>query len=304
MTSHDVVVTIRKLVRQRRVGHAGTLDPMATGVLLVCLGQATRVSEYLMRSTKTYRGAVHLGVSTTTDDIEGEVIETSRVTVDQGDIEDALSHFEGRILQIPPTYSAIKVRGKRMYDLARQGEAVEIRARPVDVQELRLLAWEPPVAHLEVRCGPGTYVRALARDLGQILGCGGHLSALRRLSSGSFSVLDAVTLNRLDQAAQNGELERYMHPLDVAFCDLPALHLEDEDAYRLATGQRIESRTELEDGACARAYGPDGRFIALVCWDQQRVAWQPRKVFLSPDALVRSSSMDVHPEADHVCADK
>jgi tRNA pseudouridine55 synthase len=304
MTSHDVVAAIRKMVRQRRVGHAGTLDPMATGVLLVCLGQATRVSEYLMRSTKIYRGAVHLGVSTTTDDIEGDVTETVRVTVDQGDIEAALSHFEGRILQVPPAYSAIKVGGKRMYELARQGKKIEARARPVDIHELRLLTWEPPMAHLEVHCGPGTYIRALARDLGQALSCGGHLSALRRLSSGLFSVSDAVTLNRLDQAVEDGELEQYLHPLDTAFVDLPALHLGREGAHRLATGQRVKSGTRIEDDACARAYGPDGRFIALVCWDQQRAAWQPRKVFVSPDAIVHSSSVDAHPEADHVCADK
>jgi tRNA pseudouridine55 synthase len=277
---------------------------MATGVLLVCLGQATRVSEYLMRSTKTYRGAVHLGVSTTTDDIEGEVTETAPVTVGQAEIEATLSQFLGRILQVPPRYSAIKVRGKRMYELARQGKEVEVPARQVDIHEVRLLEWRPPVAHLEVRCGPGTYIRALARDLGQVLGCGGHLCALRRLSSGSFSALDAVGLDLLGEAASSGALEQHLHPLDAAFCDLPALHIDDEGAYCFATGQRVGSEMQVEDGTCARAYGPDGRFIALVCWDQERLGWQPRKVFVSPDALKRPSSTDIHSETDNVCTDK
>jgi tRNA pseudouridine55 synthase len=285
LTSHDVVATIRRMVRQRRVGHAGTLDPMATGVLLVCLGQATRVSEYLMRSNKTYRGSVHLGVSTTTDDIEGEIVETKPVMADRAEIEAALSQFVGHIQQIPPRYSAIKVRGRRLYELARQGIEVEVPPREVDVYAVQLLAWQPPVAEIRVQCGPGTYIRALARDLGQALGCGGHLVGLRRLSSGPFDASEGVKLEHLEMAVLGGQLERYLHPLDVAFYDLPALYADDQEAYRLATGQYVQGDIQGEEGAWARAYVPDGRFVALVSWDRESGAWRPRKVFLAPESL-------------------
>jgi tRNA pseudouridine55 synthase len=233
MTSHDVVAAIRKMARpggvsfsgsaRRRpdtsgdrplkVGHAGTLDPLATGVLLVCLGRATRVSEYLMRSPKTYRATLELGVTTTTHDAEGEITSRSPVGMTLEDVAAALPAFVGSIQQVPPRYSAIKRGGRPLYELARQGIEVEVPAREVEVYALDLVTWEPPHLVLDVRCGPGTYVRALARDIGQALGCGAYLSALRRTSSGTFHVSEAVELEILRAAFDDGRVDEYLHPI-------------------------------------------------------------------------------------------
>ncbi len=286
MTSHDVVLAVRRLTRQRRVGHAGTLDPLATGVLLVCLGQATRVCEYLMRSPKEYRADVHLGVTTTTHDAEGEIVRRSEAQVTRRMVEQALQGFVGRVPQVPPRYSAIRQRGKRLYELARQGIEVDVAAREVDIYALSIVAWTPPVVRLDVRCGPGTYVRALARDLGEVLGCGAHLSALRRTSSGDFAVSEATSLDRLRQAAQAEAIAELLHPLDAAFAHLPALHLGAEDAQRLALGQWVRVEADPGNGTQARVYGPDGQFVALVTLDQDTGLWRPRKVFADPREMI------------------
>jgi tRNA pseudouridine55 synthase len=286
VTSHDVVVAVRRMVRQRKVGHAGTLDPMATGVLLVCLGQATRVSEYLMRSSKTYRAVVRLGISTTTDDADGEITGQSQVSVTREQVEDALQHFVGRICQVPPVYSAIKRDGKRLYELARRGIDVDVPAREVDIHWVRILEWAPSMVQFEVHCGPGTYVRALARDLGVALGCGAHLWALRRIASGSFAVADALTLDQLGQALAEGRLSRALHPLDTAFLHLPALPLDLDASHRLSMGQQVEGAVADGEGSLARAYAPDGRLVALVAQDEHTLAWRPHKVFLQPSEIV------------------
>ena len=290
LTSHDVVVAIRKMARQHRVGHAGTLDPLATGVLLVCLGQATRISEYLMRSQKTYRAVVRLGVTTTTHDAEGEITGEADVYVTRTQLEAALPGFTGHIQQAPPKYSAIKLDGRRLYDLARKGIAVEVPARWVDVYELKIVEWALPIVCLDVRCGPGTYVRALARDLGVALGCGAHLTALRRMSSGSFAVSDALSIERLGQMFAAGVVEQVLHSIDVAFSSWPALRLSLDMARRLAMGQPVEGAVagvvEADADALARAYAPDGRFVALVYRDERIGAWRPRKVFLRSEEIV------------------
>jgi tRNA pseudouridine55 synthase len=296
MTSHDVVASIRKMARQRKVGHAGTLDPMATGVLLVCLGQATRVSEYLMRSPKVYRATVRLGISTTTDDAEGEVVAEAEVHVTREQVDRALSQFLGRIDQVPPKYSAVKRGGKRLYQLARQGIEVEVPAREVDIARLRVTEWALPTMQLEVHCGPGTYIRALARDLGDALGCGAHLAALRRVSSGSFSASDAVTLEGLSEAFAKGTVDQHLYPLDIAFRHLPALCLDLATARRLAMGQAVRGDipgVATGTGGLARAYTRDSRFIALVYRDEQSDAWRPRKVFAEPGQIGSSDSTDI-----------
>lgn len=299
MTSHDVVAAIRRMAgrppggdlqeagssRQPKVGHAGTLDPLATGVLLVCLGRATRVSEYLMRSPKTYRATLELGVTTTTHDAEGEITSRSPVGAAQEDVAAVLPAFIGSIQQIPPRYSAIKHGGRPLYELARRGIEVEVPAREVVVYALDLVAWEPPHLVLDVRCGPGTYVRALARDIGQALGCGAYLSALRRTSSGAFHVSEAVDLETLRAALTYGRVDEYLHPIEAAFDQLPVLHLDGEQARRLATGQYLEDAGEPEMEGMGRAHGPDGQFIALVRRDPDSGAWRPHKVFVRPEEL-------------------
>ena len=285
-TSHDVVATIRRMARQRKVGHAGTLDPMATGVLLVCLGQATRITEYLMQRPKTYRAAVLLGVSTTTHDAEGEITHEAQVNAGRDQVDAALQQFVGRIDQVPPKYSAIKHHGKRMYELARRGIDVQVPAREVDVHHLRMIRWESPTVHIEVRCGPGTYIRALARDLGAALGCGAHLTALRRLSSGSFDVSNAVDLDRLGKAFDGDQATQFLYPIDTALAHLPVLRLSLDMARRLAMGQQVPGTPEGDGSTLCRAYAPGGRFVALVHRDQHTGKWRPAKVFAHPQEFM------------------
>jgi tRNA pseudouridine55 synthase len=292
LSSHDVVTTVRKLVGQRKVGHAGTLDPLATGVLLLCLGKATRVSQFLMDSHKVYRAIVRLGISTTTHDREGEITSQSSVGVGQGEVEAAVQRFVGCIDQVPPAYSAIKVKGRRLYHLARQGIAVQAPPRKVDVYRLDVIEWSAPFVTLEVECGPGTYVRALARDLGQTLGCGAHIAALCRTKSGQFTLEQAVGLPELEATCTGIEhnaarrLAHYLHPLDAAFAHLAALHLDAELAYRLSLGQAIPDTESFPEQDQVRAYAPGGRFVGLVFKDKSTDAWRPRKVFVDPEDIL------------------
>ncbi|HHH41182.1 MAG TPA: tRNA pseudouridine(55) synthase TruB [Chloroflexi bacterium] len=279
LTSHDVVDRVRAVARQRKVGHAGTLDPMATGVLLVCLGRATRVAEYLMASPKTYRARVRLGVTTDTYDAEGSVVEERPVEVDRAAVERALERFRGRILQVPPMYSALKHKGKRLYELARRGEVVEREPRPVEVYRLELVEWTPPELVLELDCSPGTYVRALAHDLGEALGCGAHLAGLVRLASGDFRLEEATPLEELTRE----RLPSLLLPIDAALRRYPALHLDEARARAVRTGQAVAGPPPPEATGdllpLARAYGPDGTFLAVVEYRPDRGTWHPRKVF-------------------------
>ncbi len=282
-TSHDVVERVRALTGVRRVGHAGTLDPLATGVLLVCLGQATRVAEYLMAGQKVYRARVRLGVTTDTYDAEGRVVAEAPVTVSREQVEETLARFRGPILQTPPMYSALKRAGVPLHRLARRGVEAQREPRPVEVLQLELSAWQPPECTLEVTCSPGTYVRVLVHDLGQALGCGAHLTALTRLASGEFRLEEAITLDAFAQAVAEGRWPDLLHPLDAALTRFPALQLDAEGARRLCSGQAITPPHSLPSGGeergIARAYGPKGAFLALVAYDPNVGVWRPHKVF-------------------------
>jgi len=313
-TSHDVVDRVRALTGIRRVGHAGTLDPLATGVLLVCVGRATRVAEYLMAGQKAYRARVHLGITTDTYDAEGRVVAEAPVEANRAQVEAALAQFRGTITQVPPMYSAVKHKGTPLHRLARRGVGVErlpIKARQVKIFRLELTAWEPPQCTLAVTCSPGTYVRALAHDLGQALGCGAHVAGLTRLASGDFRLEDAVTLEELAQAAAAGRWPDLLHPIDAALTRFPALHLDADTARRLCLGQAVSppllgqavsppllgQALSPSAGAgtlpppggggwgwvLARAYGPDETFLALVAYDPATGLWRPRKVFRTPE---------------------
>jgi len=284
-TSHDIVECVRELTNTRRVGHAGTLDPLATGVLLVCVGRsATRVAEFLMGEPKTYRADARLGVVTDTFDGEGEIVAESSVDSDRRDVEEALERFQGSIEQIPPMYSAVKYEGQPLYRLARQGVEVERSARQVEVTSLELVAWDPPECTLEMTCSAGTYVRVLVHDLGQVLGCGAYVTGLTRLASGKFRLEDAVTLDRFTQMAKEGRWSQLLSPIDEALADqFPALTLNADAAWRLCSGQAIEmGAKETDDEALVRMYGPEGRFLALASYDGDEGVWRPRKVFVSP----------------------
>ncbi|MDW8072397.1 MAG: tRNA pseudouridine(55) synthase TruB, partial [Anaerolineae bacterium] len=240
LTSHDVVAEVRRLLDVRRVGHAGTLDPIATGVLLVCVGQATRVAEYLMQGQKLYRATFHLGVETDTYDATGTVVrETPLSALSREEIVYALEQLRQMKQQLPPLFSAVRQGGERLYRLARRGIAVELKPRPIEIVALEIVSWQPPLLTLEVHCSPGTYVRSLAHDLGALLGVGAHVCALQRLASGAWRIEEAITLEQLRTAVVQGDWMKYLHPLDAALHDLPRLEVTEEVAARLAQGQWV-----------------------------------------------------------------
>jgi tRNA pseudouridine55 synthase len=281
MTSHDVVDAVRRVSGQRRVGHAGTLDPMATGVLLVCLGQATRVAEYLMAGRKRYRASVVLGSTTDTYDAEGETTSSGgRTDFEQAEIEAALAGLLGPIDQVPPVYSALKQGGESLHRRARRGEQVEVEPRRVEIDEIQLLDWQQPVLILEIACSPGTYIRSLAHDLGQRLGSGAHLGALVRLASGRFTLEEATSLERLEEAFRHGQEDQYLLPLDEALLDWPAIVVDSDEKQRLVQGQPIPALVSKPvDGGWARAYSSDGDFLAIVAYEEGAGRWRPKKVF-------------------------
>jgi len=278
-TSHDVVAKVRGLTGQRRVGHAGTLDPLATGVLLVCVGQATRVAEYLMAGQKRYRATLRLGISTDTYDAEGQVTrDAGPVDIRLQEIETALSHFVGEIAQVPPMYSALKRGGQPLYKLARRGETVDRQPRRITIEFLDIVDWVSPKLTLEILCSPGTYIRSLAHDLGEQLGCGAHIAALTRLASGQFTLADAISLGALAQAVAADDWAHLLHPLDAALLDFEAVTVDATAAQRLRHGQPIPCPTSPTT-ALGRAYDPNGTLIAIIVYDPDTALWRPKKVF-------------------------
>lgn len=240
MTSTHVVNVVKRLTRARKAGHGGTLDPLATGVLPIALGEATKTVAWIMDAPKRYRFTVRFGEARDTDDAEGEVIATSDRRPTDEEIEAALPRFVGEILQRPPTYAAVKVGGERAYDLARRGEKVELEPRPVRIHALRLVERpDPDRAVFEAECGKGAYVRALARDLGETLGCLAHVAELRRLAVGPFDVEQAITLDALKQLVENDTLPQVLVPVATALAGIPALAVTEPQAHRMRSGQPI-----------------------------------------------------------------
>ncbi|MCW5851378.1 MAG: tRNA pseudouridine(55) synthase TruB [Anaerolineae bacterium] len=282
MTSHDVVAAIRRAGKERRVGHAGTLDPMATGVLLVGVGSATRIIEYLMEGTKVYEGTVRLGLTTTTYDIEGEVTAQAApeavAAVTREAIEAALAPFRGQIQQVPPMYSALKREGRPLYELAREGIEVEREPRSVEISQLDLVTWNPPEATLRATVSKGTYIRSLAHDLGQALGVGGTLSALRRLAVGSFTVADAEPLDTLVEALEGQYWTQFIHPLDDALLHFDACVVDGATETAIRQGRQVAVSCEAHT-TTLRAYNLQGDFIGLLKLDEWTKLWQPDKVF-------------------------
>ena len=282
ITSHDVVARVRRLTRQRRVGHAGTLDPAASGVLPICLGQATRVAEYLSASGKCYRAEIVFGVVTDTYDAEGEVIRSAPVDLTREEIAAVLPEFLGHQMQTPPLYSAIKSGGQPLYKLARAGLEVSRQARPIEIERLDLLEWHSPVLMLEVECSKGTYVRSLAYDLGERLGCGAHLGGLVRLRSGPFTLDKAVTLEELAQALDDGSWVNHLYAPDEALLDRFAIIVGPLTEKRLLLGQTLHvsppAGLSLTSEPLLRAYSTDGRFLAILRWHASANGWHPYKV--------------------------
>ncbi len=284
MTSMDVTRRIKRAAGLRRgVGHAGTLDPIATGVLPICVGRATRVIEYLVDDSKEYVAGIALGIATDTYDALGETTaERDASAITRERFEAALEAFRGEILQTPPMHSAIKRQGKRLYELARAGVEVEREARAVVVHHLALTDWRPPLATVEITCGKGFYVRSLAHDLGEALGCGAHMRSLSRRRAGAFHIDDAIGLDDAVERIERNDLSAALHPPDAALASMPSMVLDDERAAAFRNGRPLPpdaSPNAPSDGQSCRAYGADGAFLGIARYDAARRRWLPRKVF-------------------------
>jgi len=259
-TSNDVVVKLKGILHERRIGHSGTLDPMATGLLTVFVGRATRAVQFAESDSKRYRAALRLGVTTDTQDITGTVLEQEDAAVTQAELETVLERFRGEIEQIPPMYSAIQIGGRRLYDIARKGGTVERAARPVTIHELNIVGREGEDWLLDVHCSKGTYIRTLCHDIGQALGCGGCMSALRRTEAGAFRVDDAITISEAQRLRDAGEIEQRLLPVDMLFSREKTCTASAQEEKRIRCG--TEYRTALPDGLY-RVYGESGAFLML-----------------------------------------
>lgn len=292
-TSHDVVYKIRKWSGERRVGHTGTLDPLASGVLILCLGPATRLSEYLLGGDKQYRAVVRFGQTTDTYDSEGDVVEQHAVNLSAADIEAALNHFRGPIQQTPPAFSAVQIQGRRAYDLARKGETPDLTPRAVTIHALAVCDWRSPDLTLDVACSAGTYIRSLAHDLGRGLGCGGHLVGLTRTTASGFTLAEAHSLDHIQSTCKAGRGGDLLRPADCALGHWPEVRLDAAEANRLQHGNPVTmhpsfvvtasavptaAEAAITSAVLGRAYDPHGNFIAVVEADPTRRQWKPKKV--------------------------
>jgi tRNA pseudouridine55 synthase len=280
LTSHDVVQIVRQGTNIRRAGHTGTLDPRASGVLVVLLGPAVRLSEYVSASDKRYQAIVKLGAATDTYDADGTIVSTSPVDVSEEQFQNLLTNYVGEITQVPPPYSALKIKGKKAYELARKGEEVELAPRKINVYSLELLEWAPPEAVIDVYCSSGTYVRSLAHDIGEALGCGAHLVGLRRTKNGRFTLRDAIPLRKLRESFDNGSWYQYLIPAAEALADWPSVELDSDQMEAIRHGNRIPGTPPLQ-GTLARGISQQGELVALLDFDAATQEWQPRKVFFS-----------------------
>lgn len=283
-TSTDVVRKLKGITKIKKIGHGGTLDPIATGVLPVCLGHGTRFADMILLGTKEYRITLKLGVSTNTYDSEGDVTaerDFSSVTREEG--ERALAAFRGKYEQMPPMFSAVKHNGKRLYELARQGIEVERKTRPVEVRRLDLTRWAAPEAELEVECSHGFYARTLVNDFGAALGCGAHLSGLVRTRAGRFDIKDSHSLEEIQEYADAGKWQELAEPLDFTLQHLPSVRLDPLSAEAVQHGQALSVAqfgppAGTAPGQQVRAYDAESELIAILVFEPDRSGWRPQKV--------------------------
>ena len=260
-TSNDVVSRLRRVFNTRRIGHGGTLDPMATGVLPVFVGRATRGVEFFEHAEKVYETTIRFGLTTDTEDITGKVLTENEVSLTEDALQAVLPRFRGEILQVPPMYSAIKVGGQKLYDLARKGREVERQPRSITIHELEMLDFSGNEARLRVRCSKGTYIRTLCKDIGEALGCGGCMAALRRVEAGEYTLEGSIPLRELLEISERGEdVEHLLRPVDTMFASHPAFQLNEKQARQVKNGNAFTS--DCADGTY-RVYASDGEFLAL-----------------------------------------
>lgn len=288
-TSHDVVAVVRKTLNTSKVGHTGTLDPEAQGVLPICIGKATKIAEYLTSQTKRYEAEVTLGVTTTTEDHTGEIVQTNEVIFDQQAIELAVNAFKGEYLQTPPMYSAIKVDGRRLYELAREGKTVERKSRLITIFDINILEYMPPnKIKIDVICSKGTYIRTLCVDIGQKLGCGAHMSALLRTQSGRFLIKDSITLDQLKDYKENNKIDGLLLNIDEALCDFSKLATKKSCIKALYNGNIIfengivQDIYSLEVGQQVLVYDYEDKFVGIykICVDDEKRFIKPVKMLI------------------------
>ena len=264
-TSNDVVSRLRRVFNTRRIGHGGTLDPMATGVLPVFVGRATRGVEFFEHAEKTYETVLRFGLTTDTEDTTGKTITEQEVFLTDADVLAVLPKFRGDILQVPPMYSALKVNGQKLYDLARKGREVERQPRPITIHELELLDFDGQNARLRVRCSKGTYIRTLCKDIGEALGCGGCMAELRRVQAGEYTLEGSVPLRQLLDISEAGEdVEHFLRPVDSMFASVPKMTLTEANARRVRNGNHFNCNAAP---GRYRVYSPEGEFLALCQWE-------------------------------------
>ena len=284
-TSHDVVAKLRRIVGQKKIGHTGTLDPDATGVLPVCLGKATKLCDMLTDKNKTYETVMLLGQVTDTQDVSGSVLEThSTGEITEENVRAVISNFVGDIMQVPPMYSALKVNGKKLYELAREGVEVERKARPITVFEIEVLEVVLPRVKMRVKCSKGTYIRTLCHDIGQTLGCGACMEELVRTKVSCFELSKSVTLSQVEELVKAGQLDQILTPIDAMFENYVAVTLKPEFFPLVYNGntflpKHLEQRMELFDGKCVRVYNEQGQFMAIYKYGKETHTFKIEKMF-------------------------
>lgn len=286
LSSNDALIRAKRLYLAKKAGHTGTLDPLATGLLPLCFGEATKFSQDLLEADKTYEATMRLGIRTTTGDAEGEAIDTRDVTCDEAQVLKAMAHFRGEITQVPPMYSALKRDGKPLYEYARAGQTVERERRQVTIHALDLIACALPLVTFRVTCSKGTYVRTLAEDIGEALGCGAHLVALRRTGVGALTLAHAVTLDALSDAPE-AERDGWIQPVDALLSTFPAVHLDADATRRFLHGQRLklaEISAQWPTEGRVRVYGGEGGRLLGVATTAAGV--------LAPERLIVASTRE------------
>lgn len=278
ITSHDAVMAVRKKFKNTKVGHTGTLDPMATGVLPICLGKATRITEYLLSNDKKYRCEMTLGIITDTQDIWGNVIERKQVNVDDEQIKNAVIHFLGSVEQIPPVYSALKLNGKKLYEYARQGKKVDIKPRHITIYAINVIRIQDLRVLFDVKCSKGTYIRTLCNDIGALLGCGATMSALQRTSSGRFEIEDSVSIEALDELLP----DQYLYPMDYPLNHLGSVEVIHEKGFRKARNGCLLNKEDFvihKNSDNVRVYYNE-KFIAIGAYNHNLQTVKLKKVFV------------------------
>ena len=287
-TSADVVAKMRGICRQKKIGHTGTLDPAATGVLPVCLGSGTKLCDLLTDKEKEYVAELLLGVETDTQDTTGRVLAEHAVEVTEDEVREACMSFVGEYDQVPPMYSALKVNGKRLYELAREGREVERKARPVTIYELEILKLDMPVVKMRIVCSKGTYIRTLCADIGEKLGCGGTMQSLRRTRVGMFTIEQALTLGQLQELRDADRLKEALYSVESCFQSCPSLHIGAEHIKLLENGNAIypehtDEKHVHDAGEWVRFHRPDGSFAGIYTYDTAKKRYQPVKMFLEKE---------------------